>query len=358
MDFRVVIMAGGSGTRFWPLSREKRPKQLLPIISEKTMIEETVERLLPLVPLSRIYTIANRELTQSIRSLLPHLPEANFLIEPQGKNTAPSLILATARIFLQNPEAVVAAVPADHLIKDPPYFLKKFEAGAMAASEAEHLVTFGIPPSYPATGYGYIQFLREGPLPIKGENFYAVQKFREKPDQETAKSFLAQGNYYWNSGMFIWKASVFAWKLEQHAPEMHTYWERMIDALKEDDEAQIKVIFEEIPAISIDYALMEKAKGVLMGEGNFGWSDVGSWSSLAEVWPQDSNNNALIGESVVLDAKGSLVYAPSKLTALVGVDDLIVIDTKDALLICRKDQDQRVKEVVELLKKRGKKDYL
>lgn len=358
MDFRAVIMAGGSGTRFWPLSREKRPKQFLPIISEKTMIEETVDRLTPLIPLDKIFTIANRQKTETIRSLLAGLPEANLLIEPLGKNTAPSLILATARIHLENPEAVVAALPADHLISEPSVLLKKLEAGALAAFKEESLITFGIPPSYPTTGYGYIQFLKDNPFRIKEEDFYEVQEFKEKPDFDKAKNFLAQGNYFWNSGMFIWKSSVFSQKLEQYAPEMYIYWGRILKALKEDDEAQIHATFDDIPSISIDYALMEKAKGVLMGEGNFGWSDVGAWSSLLDIWPLDEKGNALRGENIVSDSETCLLYNPQKLTALIGVKDLVVVDTEDALLICHKDSDQKVKDIVETLKKKHKKEYL
>ena len=358
MDLRVVIMAGGVGTRFWPVSRKKRSKQFLPIISEKTMIEETVYRLLPLVPYTKIYTIANLEQTQTIRSFLPKLPKENLLIEPQGKNTAPSLILSTATIFLQNPKAVLAALPADHLIKEPSLFLKKLKAGAVAASKGKNLITFGIPPSYPATGYGYIQFSKENLIQILDENFYALQEFKEKPDLEKAKTFLAKENYFWNSGMFLWQTSVFAQKLKEYAPSMFLYWEKILDALKNSNKIQIKSIFEEIPSISIDYALMEKAEGVLMGEGNFGWSDVGAWSSLADIWPQDDKENALRGESILLDSKNCLLYNPSKLTAFIGVKDLIVVDTEDALLICHKDQDQKVKEVVEKLKKKGKNEFL
>ncbi len=358
MDFRVVIMAGGVGARFWPLSRGNRPKQFLPIISDKTMIEETVQRLSPLVPYSKIYTIANREQTQSIRRLLPQIPEENLLIEPRGKNTAPSLILATAFISLQNPEAVVAALPADHLIKEAPLFLKKLKAGAFAASREGKLITFGIRPDHPATGYGYIQFSKENPIPISGESFYAVQRFREKPDLETAKSFLSQGNYFWNSGMFLWQVSVFAQKLREYAPSMFVHWEKTLAALKNNDKAQIDSIFEEIPSISIDYALMEKAEGVLMTEGNFGWSDVGAWSTLADIWPQDKKGNALRGENIVLDSQNCLLYNPQKLTALIGVKDLIVVETEDALLLCSKREDQKVKDLVERLKKKGKNELL
>jgi len=358
MDIIALIMAGGTGTRFWPLSRIKKPKQFLPIISNRTMIEETVSRLLPLIPICNIFTIANSDHTKLIKELLPELPKENLLVEPKGKNTAPSLILATAKIYLQNPESVVAALPADHLIRDTSLFLKKLEAGAAAASQGEYLITFGIPPANPSTGYGYIQFLTENPLRFSGEKFYAVEMFKEKPDYEQAKSFLQAGNYFWNSGMFIWKAKVFAQKLKHYAPMLYIYWEKILDAFNKNDIKKLEKIFDEIPSISIDYALMEKAKGVLICEGNFGWSDVGAWSSLSEIWQKDNQGNAIRTETITIDSKNCLVHNPSKLTALVGVKDLIVVDTDDALLICHKDQDQKVKEVYGQIKKKGKIDYL
>lgn len=358
MEFYAVILAGGVGTRFWPLSRRERPKQFLPIISEKTMIEETVERLASLIPLERIHTIANCEQSRSLRATFPDIPEPNFLVEPKGRNTAPSLILATAHVFLQNEDAVVAALPADHLIADVPLFLKKLGAAANAAAEGTNLITFGIPPSFPSTGYGYIRFSREGAQKIKDEDFYPVQEFKEKPDVTQAEAFLEAGNYSWNSGMFLWKTGTFARKLQQYAPEWHVYWEKILQALQEKDEHLITTIFETIPSTSIDYALMEKAQGVLMSEGNFGWSDVGTWSSLFDIWPKDGGGNAFRGESFVLDSENCLVFSRDRLTTLIGVKDLIVVDTPDALLICRKDQDQKVKDLVERLKKDNKDEYL
>lgn len=351
-------MAGGSGTRFWPLSRQKKPKQFLPIISNKTMIEETVERLLPLVPYPKIYTVANPELTESLRKHLPQLPEENFIVEPCGKNTAPSLILATASIFLQNHEAVVAALPADHLIKNASLFRKKLKAAFKAAVQSTKLITFGIPPSFPATGYGYIHFSQVKPLLILREKFYKVEQFKEKPKLDQARIFLRKGNYFWNSGIFIWQASVFAQKIKNYAPELFKHWPKLVKALKNKDRDQISSIFSALPSISIDYALMERAKGVLMAEGNFGWSDVGAWSSLADIWPKEEKKNALRGDSILLESEGCLLHSPHKLTALIGVKDLIVVDTEDALLICHKDHDQKVKEVVEKLKKEGKIELL
>lgn len=358
MEFFAVIMAGGAGTRFWPLSRKKTPKQFLPIISEKTMIEETVERLIPLIPESRILTISNADQAHSIKKLLPSFAEKNILIEPIGKNTAPSLLLATAKVYLENPEAVVAALPADHLITNPTLFLKKLEAGAEAASRESTLITFGIPPTGPATGYGYIQFSKENSLRIHGEDFYSVQEFKEKPDQELALQFLKEGNYYWNSGMFLWQAETFASKIEQHAPLMHEYWIKICDALKSQRRDRMIQIFKDIPSISIDYALMERAKEVRMCEGNFGWSDVGSWAALGEIWDSDGQGNACRGDSILIETHNCQVYNPEKLTALIGIKDVIVINSGDALLLCHKDLDQKVKDVVDHLKKKDKEEFL
>ena len=358
MDIRAVIMAGGVGTRFWPLSRKQKPKQFLPIISDKTMIEETVFRLLPLISPSQIYTIANHSQTKTIKKLLPQIPEENLLVEPKGKNTAPSLMLATAVIYLQNPEAVVIALPADHLIKDAALFLKKLEAAGQAALEGTPIVTFGIPPSSPSSGYGYIQFSPQDSTELSGETFFSVEKFKEKPGIEQAKEFLDAGNYFWNSGMFLWQAKIFPIKLEQYAPELFPFWGKMVKALETKQESLLISVFDDIPSISIDYALMERAQPVWMCQGDFGWSDVGVWSSLSDIWAKDNRGNSLRGDVMLLDSVNCLVHNPGKITALLGVEDLIIVDTEDALLVCRKDCDQKVKQIVEQLNKKGEKEHL
>jgi mannose-1-phosphate guanylyltransferase len=358
VKLQAVIMAGGSGTRFWPLSRRNRPKQFLPIAGDRTMLEESVERLLPLISYENILTISNAEQARLITRLLPGIPPPNILVEPQGKNTAASLILATAHVYLQDPKNVVAALCADHLIIEKKKFLRKLETAAEVASKNDAVITFGVPPTCPATGYGYIHFSRRGSSKIRGESFYQVREFKEKPDYRRAKKFLAAGRHYWNSGMFIWRAGVFAAKLEKYAPLFYSYWQRIIKALDKKDKPAIAAVFREIPSISIDYALMEKAEGVLMNEGKFGWSDVGAWSSLTEVWPKDKAGNALRGEGILLDSQNCLVYSPRKLAALVGLKDVIVVDTEDALLVCHKDSDQKVREVIEALRKKGRKEYL
>jgi mannose-1-phosphate guanylyltransferase len=357
-DIRAVIMAGGSGTRFWPLSRRKTPKQFLPIVSDRTMLEETARRIFPLVPPRRIYTIANAAQTRTIRRLLPRLPAGNFLVEPEARNTAPSLILATARIFLENPKAVIAVLPSDHLIADGAVFLKKMAAAAAAAAAEDALITFGIPPTFPSTGYGYIHYRKGAARKFLGEPFYEVEEFQEKPSTEKAVGFLRDGGYAWNSGMFFWRADVFAGKLERFAPEFHAAWTRMLAALRSGSRSQVASVFSGIPAISIDYALMEKARGVRMAEGNFGWSDVGAWSSLADIWARDPAGHAVKGAVATVDARNCVVFNPGRLTALIGVEDLVIVNTKDALLVCRRDRDQSVKQVLELLAGTGKTDYL
>jgi len=359
-DVRAVIMAGGSGTRFWPLSRKRRPKQFLPIVSSRTMLEETAARIKPLVPPAKIFTVANAAQTRLIGRILPRLPKDNLIVEPRARNTAPSLLLATARVYLESAEAVVAVLPSDHLITDNVKFLRKLEAAAAAAHRTESLVTFGVPPAFPSTGYGYIHFHKDASKRFGGEEFHEVESFREKPDVETAVEFLRSGDYFWNSGMFVWRADAFAEALKRHAPELHGFWVRILEALRSPrgGRKRLAAIFDEIPSISIDYALMEKADGVLVTRGDFGWSDVGAWSSLSEIWDTDEAGNAGKGESVFLDSEGTICYNPGKLTALVGVKDLVIVNTEDTLLVCRKDQDQRVKEIIEILGKMGRLDLI
>ncbi len=356
MNRYAVIMAGGVGTRFWPLSRTRQPKQFLPIISERTMLEETIRRIEPIISLDNIVTIANLEHSEVIQRIFPDLPKENVLVEPAGKNTAPCLLLATAGIYQRDPNAVISVLPADHLIRKPDVFREKLAAASTAASQTGDLITFGIPPSYPATGYGYIRFDRTHSRRIQNEPFFSVREFKEKPGRDKAEEFLHAGTYYWNSGMFIWRADAFAEKINKYAVDWAPFWEEILEAYPDPD--QVKALYEKMPAISIDYALMERASGVLMAEGDFGWSDVGAWSSLFEVWPLDENKNALRTEGIIIDSNNNLVHNPDQLTALVGVHDLLVVNTGDVLLICRKDLDQKVKDIVNLLKKQKKNQYL
>ncbi len=358
-DVRAVILAGGRGTRFWPLGRAARPKQFLHITGPDPMLLETVRRIRPLVPPRRITVIANALQTRQARKLLPRLPRESFLVEPEARNTAPALMLATARIWLENPEAVVVVLPADHLIRDKAKFLDRLRAGVVAAARERAVVTFGIPPTYPATGYGYIRHDREAGRKIAGTVFYPARGFKEKPGVDQADEYLASGDHAWNSGMFLWRADVFAEKIERFAPGLRPAWTAIVAALKSGSAAKLKAAFALAPPLSIDYALMEGAQGVLVADGDFGWSDVGAWSTLTEIWPRDRSGNAVRGDTVALDARDCLVWNPGRLTALIGVHDLIVVEAGDALLVCDAALDQKVKDVVEILKRsKNNKKYI
>jgi mannose-1-phosphate guanylyltransferase len=353
-DLRAVVLAGGRGTRFWPLGRAARPKQFLAITGRDPMLIETVRRIRPVFAPRRIYLIADAVQTRVARKLLPGLPAENFLVEPRARNTAPALMLATARIALENPEAVVAVLPADHLIRDEARFLRTLRAGAEAAVRERALVIFGIPPTYPATGFGYIRHDRAAGRKYGGRLFYPVTAFREKPNVAQADEYLAAGDYAWNSGMFLWRADVFAEKLGTCAPELQPAWTGILDALRSRNDKRLRAAFDLAPALSIDYALMEKAEGVLVADGDFGWSDVGAWSTLLDIWPRDRAGNACRGTTVALDSRGCLVWNPGRLTALVGVRNLIVVEAGDALLVCDAALDQKVRDVVDVLKKEKK----
>jgi len=351
-DVRAVILAGGRGTRFWPLGRAARPKQFLRIAGPDPMLVETVRRIRPLVPPRKMTLIADAVQTRQARKLLPRLAARSFLVEPEARNTAPALMLATARVWLENPEAVVAVLPADHLISDQARFLVRMRAAVEAAARERAFVTFGIPPAFPATGFGYIRYDRGAGRRIDGTVFYPVRGFKEKPALAQAEEYVASGDHAWNSGMFLWRAGVFAEELERSAPELGPAWTAIVAALRSGSSAGLKRAFGLAPALSIDYALMEKAAGVLVADGDFGWSDVGAWSTLAGIWPRDSAGNASRGEILALDAGDCVVWNPGRLTALVGVHDLVVVQAGDALLVCDASLDQKVKDVVEALKRK------
>ncbi|HPW18483.1 MAG TPA: sugar phosphate nucleotidyltransferase [Candidatus Aminicenantes bacterium] len=351
-DIRAVILAGGRGARFWPLGRRSRPKQFLSITGPDPMLLDTVRRVRPVVPPRRLTLVADAAQTRAARKLLPRLPASCFLVEPEARNTAPALMLATARVWLDDPEAVVAVLPADHLIRDENRFRRVLRAAAEAAAREDALITFGVRPTYPATGYGYIRHDRCRGRRRSGVVFYPVLGFKEKPNLALADEYLASGDYAWNSGMFLWRAGVFAGKLERFAPGLVPAWKGMVEALRSKSQARLRAAFARAPALSIDYALMERAEGVLVADGDFGWSDVGAWSTLLEVWPRDARGNTSRGETLALESRGCLVWNPGRLTALVGVRDLIVVDAGDALLVCDASLDQKVKDVVEALERK------
>ncbi len=353
-----VIMAGGKGTRFWPRSRAAIPKQLLQVWGSRTMLEESVERISPLALAERVIVVAGREHADAVHQQLPGIPPGNILVEPSGRNTAPCICLAALWIQKKDPDAVMAVLAADHYIADTGEFCRCLEAAAAMARQQDRLFTIGISPERPETGYGYIQYGEESGQ-YEGMPAFQVQKFHEKPSREKAQKFLQQGNFLWNSGMFVWRASTILAEIKTFLPDIYNKL-LPIQSLFGTPDAQkaIDAAYAAIEGISIDYGVMEKSTKVVTLKGNFGWSDVGSWSAVYDISEKDAQGNVIQGNVISIDAERNLIYAPEKLTAVVGLKDIVVVETADALLICSKDQAQDVKKVVDALEQKGMKKYL
>jgi len=352
----AVIMAGGSGTRFWPRSRESRPKQLLNITGDEILLRKTVELIKPIIPISRTKIVTTLSQADAVKAIVPHLPDENIISEPFGRNTAPAIGISALFVERDNPDAVMAVLPSDHHIEDKERFHQTIMAGAYQASQGDSLVTIGIPPLGPETGYGYIE---ADELLDKGNSLYSVKSFHEKPDINTATRFIDQGNFFWNSGIFIARASTMLREIAEYLPHNHRCLMKIESCLGKDEESGvITEAYKEMEAISIDYGVIEKTKNALMVAGDFGWNDVGSWPSAAQYWPMDSDENAFIGEVINLDSSQCIVYSPKKPVALLGVKDLIIVEENDALLVCKRGRSQDVRKLVEILRSQGRDKIL
>ncbi len=356
MQKTALIMAGGRGERFWPRSRQNMPKQFLSLTDDgKTMIQLTVERILPLVAMEDIFIVTNRSYKDLVRSQLPELPEANILCEPVGKNTAPCIGLGAVHMAKRYGDAVMMVLPSDHLIKYTSLFLNTLSDACEVAEQGENLVTLGIAPDSPETGYGYIKFQPEETL---GRAF-AVERFVEKPDLETAKAYLASEQYLWNSGMFIWKTSTILKNLEAYLPETYQGLGKIGEAIGTPVEEQVlEREFHAFKAESIDYGVMEKAKNIYILSGAFGWDDVGSWLAVSRIKRSNELGNVVDGNVVTVDTRNTTIQGGGKLIAAVGLEDMIVVDSEDALLICEKDHAGDIKKVLENLKICNRTEYL
>ena len=349
----ALIMAGGSGTRFWPLSRKDHPKQFLKVSGDRSMIQLTVDRLLPLIPLNDIYIVTAANQVALVHEHLPALPLENVIIEPFGMNTAPCIALSVQYLLPRYPEdTAMIVLPADHVIKDTDAFLTSLQT-ARAAAEDKRLITFGIVPDYPATGYGYI----EAGAIIK-EGIYSVSRFKEKPDQATAEAFLKKGGFFWNSGMFCWTLGTIREAFEQHLPrvaelcaEIGKIWQTA------GADADISELYRQMPRTPIDIGIMEQAAARCVIPVDIGWSDVGSWKALSEISPRDAEQNFSNAETYFKDAKNNFIQS-SKFTAIIGLDNLCVIETADAILILPKERSEDVKLVIEHLKQDGPETLL
>lgn len=358
MKITAVIMAGGKGERFWPKSRSSRPKQFLSLTSDgETMIQKTVNRLLPLVDMEDIFIVTNESYVSLINEQLPGIPQENILAEPVAKNTAPCIALAAAVINKKYDDAVMMVLPSDHLIKYEELYLDTMRHAIKVAGKGENLVTVGITPTYPETGYGYISFRSADSDDMAG--VYKVEKFVEKPCLETAKEYLNSGKYLWNSGMFVWKVSSIMKNFERFLPDMYEGFLKMKESAGTPGFAKtLEECFNSFKAESIDFGIMEKAESIYTLSGSFGWDDVGSWLALERINKTDEYGNYVTGDVITIGTNKSVICGGKKLIAAVGLEDIIVVDTDDAMLICSKDHTQNVKRVIENLKICNRRDLI
>ena len=356
MKRTALIMAGGRGERFWPKSRVNLPKQFLSLTNdEKTMIQLTVERILPLVDMEDIYIATNQQYKELVRQQLPELPEDNILCEPVGRNTAPCIGLGAIHIAKKYEDAVMFVLPSDHLIKMNKIFVNTLKDASEVAEAGSNLVTIGITPDEPETSYGYIRFDTEKVL---GRAF-AVEQFVEKPNLETAKTYLESGQYMWNSGMFVWKISTIMENLKKYMPETFEGLCRISDAIgTEQEDKVLKEEFVGFKSESIDYGIMEKAENIFILTSAFGWDDVGSWLAVGRIQKTNEFKNVIIGNAVTVDTQNTIIQGGDKLIATVGLENMIIVDTEDALLVCEKDHAGDIKKVLENLRICNRTEYL
>lgn len=352
-----VIMAGGIGARFWPISRRQKPKQLLDLLGEGSLIEQTMERITPLVEPECRWIVTSRPQVEMIRSVTSNLSDSRFIVEPIGRNTAPAIGLSAVHLLHDDPDAVMIVLPADHRIGNVAEFRECLQKAVAMTSQSERLATIGISPSRAETGYGYIQVDRAAKELAPG--VWRVKTFAEKPNPGTAKLFLESGEFLWNSGIFVWRADVILRQLAEYQPKWFSGLQEIAAAIGKPDEEEVtRRVFGALKGISIDYAVMEYAPQVIVVQGTFDWSDVGSWDEIWRLLPRDAEGNANRGATCLVQSKNNMVLSKERLIALVGVDDLIVVDAGDAILICPRNESQRVRAIVDELEKKNEERYL
>jgi len=342
----ALILAGGSGDSLWPLSRKSKPKPLLNLFSEATLLENTLARLEGLVPQENILILANAEQEKTVRKLLPRFPKENIVAEPSKRDTAAAIALGVAWVALRNHSATMIVLPADHLIRDKDGFQNTLKVAIAAAKHTGNLVAIGIEPSWACPGYGYIELgekLTKIPAPANNA-VYQVARFREKPNADLAENFIREGNFRWNAGMFVWQVPSILSAFERHCPELAAFIQRIHET--KDLDAAMKNQFKTLPRNSIDYAVMEKASRVLAVEADFDWDDVAGWPAFSKYLPEQGSGNACNGPLTTINASNNIAFSDSnKHVAFIGVNDLIVVETEDAILVCRRDQAEKIKQL-------------
>jgi mannose-1-phosphate guanylyltransferase len=363
LSTHAVILAGGRGTRFWPRSRTRTPKQLLNIVGQETMLEQTVARLRPLIPPERTWTVTNSEQADALRKQLPALARPRVLTEPLGRNTAAAIALAALHVrHAARGDALMAVLPADHYIANPERYRVIVRAALDWAHEKGRMVVLGIPPTRPETGFGYIERMGDA-MDSRGFPVFAVRRFTEKPALAVAKEYAGSGDYHWNAGMFFWRVSTFLDNLRNYLPKTHDALESLAGSIgKRSYEKVLRAIYPTLENISVDYAVLEpgaREQGkprVFVIPAEVGWSDIGSWTAVYELLARRNGENIGVGDAI--EAQGNFVWSPSKFVAAIGVRDLIVVETHDALLICPRERAQDVGRIVKKLEDAGRKDLL
>ena len=347
-----VILAGGSGTRFWPYSRKNNPKQLLNIVGDKTMLQITIDRLRKLKSTSEIYIITKQELYEPILKSIKYIKAENIIVEPSAKNTAPAIALVAQKIFMKNKNAVMGVFPADHLIVGHNHFENSLDSAFSLVKKEQILVTIGIKPSYPSTAYGYIQYEPGS----KNKNGYHVKTFAEKPHETLAKRFIKSGDFLWNAGIFVWGVKSLLLSLEKFMPELHDAIKKIGVRIENSD--SFDDIWEDILPESIDYGLMEKANNIFVIPAEFEWNDLGSWDALYDISSKKENDNVIRGLGTVLEGKNNFIQSTDRFTAVIGIDDIVVVNTDDATLIVPRNKVEKVKDLVAWLDKKNHKELL
>ncbi|MCD9025326.1 mannose-1-phosphate guanylyltransferase [Cohnella silvisoli] len=355
----VTILAGGGGTRFWPLSRQEMPKQLLNISGNDIMLNDTIGRFNGVIPLENTIVVTNSSQAVQLESIMHiSVPASNILVEPLARNTAASILYAALFINQKFGDSLMVVSPSDHHITDETKYKKTLTEACSVAEETDKIVTIGIKPTFPSTGYGYISH-SGGTYMTKPCNVYEVVEFVEKPSFNVAQEYLSSGNYLWNSGIFIWKTSVIIDNFKRYLPRLYKAMLPLVDDSDRDHQKDIiREIYPNLQSTSIDYGILERSDEVVVIPGDFGWNDIGSWDALGAIIPPDEFGNIVKAKHVGIQTKNSIIYGEERLVTTIGIDGLIIADTKDALLICSKDRAQDVKDIVVLLKKSGMREYI
>lgn len=356
----AVLMAGGVGTRFWPMSRKAYPKQLLSFSGSKSMLQQAYDRIKPLTTEDKILVVTNSELRKEIAKQLPDIPAENIIAEPEGRNTAPCIGLAATIIAKKSSnKEIMVVLPADHLVSNLSNFRNTIQSGIAFAQKTNCLITLGIQPTYPETGYGYIQ-TNEKIESKKGKDIFRVRTFAEKPNLETAERFIQSGDFLWNSGIFIWSVKAILGEMDDHLPELAEDFKLLRKYVGKNKFNKILAeIYSRTKPVSIDYGIMEVAKNVCVIKSNFQWNDLGSWEAVYKISKKDKNGNVChTKKDLLIDAKNNYFYSPKKLLAAVEIEGLVVVDMDDAILICNKDKSQHVKVLTDYLKRNKMKSYL